>query len=782
MLVSFVLLVMMLVSVTIVPFAMAKSPSYGFIAVVPQTAKVGDQVLITGWTSPLGLTEESRFKTGYVVTLTKPDGNTVTKTIPQSYEDASFYTTHVVDMVGQWKAVLYWPGDDDFEASTSPPYLFNVTEEQTYTPIPPIPLPTGYWTRPVPSDIHGLDAYLASWPQSDYDGGNRRYNPYSKAPNTAHILWTTPAWPSGIIGGEFENRGGSDPYAVGMTNGIPILHGKAYYTYLGLTQCIDMYTGEIEWQKEFDGSLTFGYLPDFARIDSGEIFDSRGIYPVIFVRPNGVSGRVDIYNAATGQPHAGTWIGGGSSVTDSRVGITRYHEGYVYYIANGYITKWDPTVPGANLNVSSSFSSMQYTPKLTYRVQIPEGVPAPSLFWEDIGVSNGCTAAFNLTTGEVMYSGKNYFITADGTNVSRTEPSSFWEGDNTVAWGIYTDCFQPDLRNYGFNITTGELAWYTEPREYPYGTFNSYSNGAGDHKFYVLSYDGHVWAYEAETGKTAWKFYSGYAGTDKPFGTWPFWTAPASADGKVYASTGEHSQTNPRAKGDRLFAINDTDGTEIWSITGMYGGKSIGDNKLLTVSGSTGLLYCFGKGPTAVTISTMQNFIPKGTGVLITGTVTDQSPAQKGAAVVSDDSMTAWMEYLHMMRPKPTNVTGVTVKLTATGPDGTTVDIGSTTSTVDGQYAFAWTPSDEGLYWIKASFEGTESYFSSEASTAINVGPAAASPTQTVSPTDSVPTSSPSAVPGPESPAGTEVYIAIAAVVIIAAVIAAALILRRRSK
>jgi outer membrane protein assembly factor BamB len=416
----------------------------------------------------------------------------------------------------------------------------------------------------------------------------------------------------------------------------------------------------------------------------------------------------------------------------------------------------------------------------------------------DIAVSNGCTAAYNLTTGEVIYSGKDTFITADGINASRTN-GNLWEGDNAVAWGIYTDCFQGDMRNYGFNITTGELAWYTEPREYPYGTFNSYSNGAGDNRFYVESYDGHIYAYNATNGATLWAFSSGDAGLAKAFGTWPFWTAPASADGKVYASTGEHSQTNPRVEGDKLYCINDTDGTEIWSIAGMWGGKSIADDKLWAMNGADGLMYCFGRGPSAVTVPTLQSIASPGCPVLITGTVTDESPGQQGTAAVSDADMTAWMEYLHMQRPKPTNATFVEVTLTAIDSNGQVQNIGSAWSDEFGNYAISWTPTVAGTYTIKASFAGSISYFSSEAGTKMVVETATAAspgvtsspgstqtPGQTTSPTSSTseqplsPSPEITAAPNPNSEAPTTTYIIIGAVVIAIVVAAAALILKKR--
>jgi hypothetical protein len=86
------------------------------------------------------------------------------------------------------------------------------------------------------------------------------------------------------------------------------------------------------------------------------------------------------------------------------------------------------------------------------------------------------------------------------------------------------------------------------------------------------------------------------------------------------------------------------------------------------------------------------------------------------------------MEYLYMQKPCPADVTGVPVKLEAFGEDGSYVDIGTVTSDAYGNFKSAWTPPDEGLYTIMATFAGSDSYWSSYAGTGISVGPSPAAP------------------------------------------------------
>jgi hypothetical protein len=143
-------------------------------------------------------------------------------------------------------------------------------------------------------------------------------------------------------------------------------------------------------------------------------------------------------------------------------------------------------------------------------------------------------------------------------------------------------------------------------------------------------------------------------------------------------------------------------------------------------------MYVFGKGKSATTVTAPDVVVPKGTGVVIKGTVLDQSPAQPGTPCVSAASMSLQMEHLHLQMPeggvwKNETITGVPVTLAAIGSDGSVIDIGTvTTNGYYGTFNKEWIPPAEGSYEIIASFAGDDSYGSSVASTAISVGPAPA--------------------------------------------------------
>jgi hypothetical protein len=213
---------------------------------------------------------------------------------------------------------------------------------------------------------------------------------------------------------------------------------------------------------------------------------------------------------------------------------------------------------------------------------------------------------------------------------------------------------------------------------------------------------------------------------------YPFFGSGLVADGKFYTYNTEHTPTQPIQRGWRIFCLNATTGEEIWNLTGPMAPGAIADGYLTAGNPYDGYMYVFGKGRSTTTVTAPDVAVPKGNGVVIKGTVLDQSPGQPGTPCVSKDSMITQMEYLHMQHPidgynHNVTMTGVPVFLTAIDENGTYINIGPvTTSAYYGTFEMAWTPPAEGTYKIIASFAGDDSYGSSGASTAISIGPAPA--------------------------------------------------------
>jgi len=123
--------------------------------------------------------------------------------------------------------------------------------------------------------------------------------------------------------------------------------------------------------------------------------------------------------------------------------------------------------------------------------------------------------------------------------------------------------------------------------------------------------------------------------------------------------------------------------------------------------------------------------VPLGDEVLIQGFVKDMSPGAPDTPAVSDEDMDEWMDYLYgqnaTLLNDPPTPTGVPVRLSIADPNGNCYEIGTVTSDSNGLYKTLWTPDVEGEYTIYATFDGSNSYWGSYATTALGVSAAPAS-------------------------------------------------------
>jgi hypothetical protein len=152
-------------------------------------------------------------------------------------------------------------------------------------------------------------------------------------------------------------------------------------------------------------------------------------------------------------------------------------------------------------------------------------------------------------------------------------------------------------------------------------------------------------------------------------------------------------------------------------------GAAIADGYIVTLNLYDNRIYCYGKGPSATTVTAGPKVSTLGSSVLIEGKVTDQSAGAKGTPAMSDEDMSAWMEYMYMQQAMPANAQGVKVKLYSIDPNGNYQDIGEATTDISGNFGVSWVPPVPGDYFLMAEFEGTASYGSSYATTYFTVDP-----------------------------------------------------------
>jgi len=292
--------------------------------------------------------------------------------------------------------------------------------------------------------------------------------------------------------------------------------------------------------------------------------------------------------------------------------------------------------------------------------------------------------------------------------------------------------------------------WTSDQTEYPWGAWWPYNTASVDINetcgaIIAVTYEG-VYAINWADGKILWHFTDHNAVPfEGPYGATPFFTGVTSADGKVFAYNGEHTPSYPRDRGWSMYAINITTGELVWKIHNPMVPGAMADGYLTASNSYDGYMYVFGKGKSTTTVTAPNIAAPKGTGVVISGSVLDLSPAQPNTPCVNKDSMTLQMEIIHMQMMQAglwgnETLTGVPVTLTAIDQNGNVIDVGTTTSNgYYGNFGYTWTPPNEGQYTVVASFAGDDSYGSSAAACTVSVGPPPATttpaPTVTQAPT-----------------------------------------------
>jgi hypothetical protein len=353
--------------------------------------------------------------------------------------------------------------------------------------------------------------------------------------------------------------------------------------------------------------------------------------------------------------------------------------------------------------------------------------------------------------------------------------------------GVFVLRAKETMQYWGFDMDTGQQIWGpTDPEDYMfiYGTTNAIAYG----NFYSTYMPGIVYCYDINTGQRKWT----YAAEDELgemlwANNYPLRRAFVT-DGKVFVYHGEHSPIDPKPRGGMLLCLDAESGDVIWEFDSMYfyyrSDVIIGDSIIAILDSYDQRFYGFGKGPSETTISIQNDVSTLGSQVLVTGTVMDVSPGTKdtalvarfpkGVPAVSDDSMTDWMKYVHQQFPRPSDASGVEVRIESVDPNGNYQNYGTTTTDSYGNFGFAFEPEVTGTYMIIATFEESDSYYSST-DTAYFTVEEASTPSTPIEPEE--PTE-------PEEPVAplisTEIAIILAVVVIAIVGVAAYWLLKRK--
>ena len=327
---------------------------------------------------------------------------------------------------------------------------------------------------------------------------------------------------------------------------------------------------------------------------------------------------------------------------------------------------------------------------------------------------------------------------------------------------VFTMCTRETMQWYGYSLANGAQLWGPTA---PMTTWDFYTGISGGittissayGNLYAAGYGGILYCYDLKSGDLLWTYGNGgasnstYSGFATPYGDYPI-QFNAIADGMVFLSTSEHSPNSPYYEGALERCINATTGQEIWTLDGATHSSeaAVADGVLTYLNLYDMQIYSIGQGSSETSVETPLAGIAQGQSLEIQGTVMDTSAGTKqteqaadfpqGVPCVSDASESAWMEYVYMQKPIPTNVTGVPVSIDVIDPNGNYIHLGTATTDSSGLYNFQVNPNmlsaGAGTYKVIATFAGTNSYWPSYAESTFVVDTAAATtPAPTATPT-----------------------------------------------
>jgi len=778
------LLLMLTIAATLVVLPVANAhtpkwdiPTWAYLSVTPNPVGVDQTALVVMWLTLVPPTASGvggdRWR-GFTIEVTKPDGTKEALGPFTSDPVGSTWTLYTPDQIGTYSFVFKFPGqvlsrygptgivggtsayeNDTFLSSSATASL--TVQQAPIAPVPIYPLPTEYWTRPIEGQNEEWYKVSSNWLRGAHEMGNLRFQEDGIAPNSPHIMWTKPLLFGGVVGG--TNIGGN-----GMTfydgsqyesqfQNVIIMYGRLYYP-LPLSHassgggyvCVDLRTGEQLWYQNFTAvglsNPSFGQFYDYESMNQHGVIQNGYLWTSNFGNAIDPMTGLRLFNM-TGVP-SGTEVYGPSGE------IVRY----VLNVAGKWLALWNSTAsPNLMANPgSTSFDGFEWRPMGRYinasngyswNVTIPTSIPTGSsiqaVIPNDILLGRAGTLPSLSSQAPYTYWAISLKPNSIGQllwmNNYSPPPGNITLVSESAAEGVWIMEYKETMQWLGYDMYTGNLLWGPTAPESAFGYYSATTGGMTTNsiaygKFYSTGYSGNVYCYDLKNGTLLWT-YKTNSGLNNAYGEYPM-DLGCIADGKIYLGTHEHSANAPHWKGARVRCVDTDTGKEVWSLMGWGAAFSstTADGYLVYLNLYDNQIYCIGKGPSATTVTVPDTAQPLGTSVVIKGTVIDKTPAAKGAAAMSDASMSQWMEYLYMQKPIPTNATGVEVTLDTIDPNGNFVHIGTATSDMSGLFSYMWTPEVPGKYTIIATFAGSESYWSSYAETAIGVLEAPPAPAQ----------------------------------------------------
>jgi hypothetical protein len=762
-------------------------PSFLFVTASPNPVGVNQVVYVGAMFSkpmPTNNGAGGDYYDNVTIEIVDPSGH---KTVEGPYITsmaAGIQISYTPNQVGEYTIQAFYPGQiltgthrggtpepsgwsthliGSYQMQTESEILTLTVQEDSVEPIYQTPaLPDEYWTRPI---------YATNWDWgrelgSNWLGIEGNVQPYGKAPNTAHIMWSKSTHfggqPGSPIRSDESTQYSSTSLLTSYFSVSTILNGIIYYNkWAGLTseligwEAVDIRTGETLWSNS--GGVTGAESISRGQIVNFNNFQEYGSAAYLWSRPGGggfMFGGASwngIYDAYTGEflanvtnPVTGTMmVDYDSDIQGTIIGysasggnLNMYNTTKLLQVYGGMdagfirpsgtidgslALQWSVPIPTQLNGVDISLSVAAVTPDVILLREVPG-----ALQWQGTTMGFHITAGADPKTGALLWGPLN-----------QTLPP--YEDTSLVAAreGYYVLHNKDRNQAYGYSLTNGQQLW--GPVQLEGSGYSAIYRDAeiAYGKVYIFDLGGYVNAINLETGEIAWNFTRGSAGYDTPFGIYPIfgYGTHTVADGKLFLTEG--IMYTPPLHPSRRLAINCTDGSLVWSIL-QYASTTVGaiaDGYLISWNSFDSKIYSFGKGPTQTTVEAPLTGVTQGSSIIIRGTVMDISAGTEqegviecfpnGVPAVSDESMREWMEYVYMQQNCPSDAEGVKVFVKILDPNGDWYSE-TVTSDTNGVFSLSWAPSIAGDYHVTAMFEGSESYYRSYSTTTFTVDEAQA--------------------------------------------------------
>jgi len=351
-------------------------PTSAYITATPNPIGIGQTLTLVCWVDrnpPTAAGNVGPRWAGYKIDVTKPDG---TKEVLGPWTErsatASDYYNYVPDQVGTYTFVFSWPGQtlvnvpdagidprglpfvgDFYAGSTSSPIKVTVQQDPITDWQEPA-LPTDYWQLPINAMNRGWSSLASSWLGGSWLVNNQQYG---LAPDSPHILWTSPITPgkvSGIVDAAWPGVP-TDVNDYESPWGSPIIMGgKIFYNAPGVADssqygyyAMDLNTGEQIWYKNgtdngLNNPVTLGPYnnPSYVGLSQGQLYhyssvNGEGVVSYLWMTNGNTWYMMD---AATGNLILTIInVPSGTAVTDQDGSLLRYS----YSATTGKLLCWN---------------------------------------------------------------------------------------------------------------------------------------------------------------------------------------------------------------------------------------------------------------------------------------------------------------------------------------------------------------------------------------------------------------------------------------------------------